>query len=116
MAKVKVTQSQLEMTSGNTKVVVVPVLDQDDNGIDITGVGAEFKVSKNPGSAALFTKAIADGIVLTTPDPGVLTITIAPADTQALAGTYYFELTITDPAGRISTIAFGSINIRRDVG
>lgn len=100
--------SNFEMFSGNTKPVRVDVLNQDGAAVDMTGASATLTVSAKPRSVALFTKA---GSVSGTPINRI-EFTIAPADTEALAGTYYFEVEVTDLSGRVSTVCVGYITIR----
>lgn len=115
MAVKKLIPAQLEMHSGNDKVIVVTVLDQDSATIDITGITADFSVSNDRASAPLFTQTVGSGIVLSDPSNGELTVTIEDTDSEPLVGNYYFELTITDVAGRVSTVLHGSLNVLRNV-
>jgi hypothetical protein len=53
-------------------------------------------------------------IVITTPASGIVTITLDPADTAALAGEFYHELELTQ-AGIVSTVLFGQVTIVKDL-
>lgn len=108
----KVSPTNFEMFSGNTKPVVVDVFDQDENSVNLTGGSASLVLSKTKNSAALVTKA---GVLAGSPNLNRVTFTLDPADTEALQGTYYYEVENTDVGGRISTVAFGSITIRSNV-
>lgn len=107
----KLAAQNFEMYSGNTKPVAFDVVDQNDATVDVTGATGEFAVAKTSKGPALFTKS---GSIPGSPINRV-EFTIAPADTDALAGTYYYEVKLTDLAGRVSTIAFGSLNIKRNL-
>jgi hypothetical protein len=65
--------------------------------------------------AAALTKTTAAGITLTTPTSGILNITIADTDTDALEpGRYYHEVKRTD-AGQETVLAIGVCVLKRGV-
>lgn len=111
----KLIDQNFEMHSGDTKDIEVSVLDELDAVVNITGATAVFILSNNPYSAAIITKSSGSGIVITDGVAGLLTITLDPADTAALAGAFYYEVELTDASSRVSTIVVGQINIRADV-
>lgn len=111
MPTTKLNPQNFEMFSGNTKPVAFDVIDHLDAPVDLTGASGNFALAKNSNGPALFTKA---GTLPGSPNNRI-EFTIAPADTDALAGTYYYECEVTDQAGRVSTIAFGSVNIKRNL-
>lgn len=96
-----------DMFSGNTKPVIFDVIDQSDNPVDLTGATGELAVARNSGTPALFTKS---GALPGSPNNRI-EFQIAPADTDALRGSLYYECKITDQAGRISTVAYGQITV-----
>jgi hypothetical protein len=104
-----------EMHSGDTKDIVVTVLDELDQKVDITGSTAVFILSKNEFSAAIVTKTTGGGIALTDPVHGELTVTLDTADTEPLIGEHYFEIELTDASLRVSTVVVGHIDIRPNV-
>ncbi len=107
--------TNFQMVSGDTKEIVVDVLDELDAVVPITGASAVFILSLTEFSAALVTKTVGSGIVITNGAGGILTVTLLPADTEALVGTHYFEIELTDTGGRVSTIVLGHIDIRKNV-
>lgn len=111
----KLIDQNFEMHSGDTKDILVSVLDELDAVVNITGATAVFILSNNPYSAAIVTKSSGSGIVITDGPAGILTVSLDPADTAALAGSFYYEVELTDASGRVSTIVVGQINIRADV-
>ena len=115
MALRRLLDQNFEMVSGDTKDIVVTVFDELDQVVPITGASAVFILSVNEFSAALVTKTTGAGIVITDPVQGVLTVTLSPADTEPLIGTHYYEIELTDIDGKVSTIAFGQIDIRKNV-
>ncbi len=104
-----------EMHSGDTKDIVVTVLDELDQVVNISGATAVFILSQNPYSPAVITKSSGSGIVITDGPAGILTITLDAADTESLQGSFYYEVELTDASSRVSTIVVGQINIRADV-
>ena len=103
------------MFSGNTRVLRVTVLDQDEVVVDITGATAEFIMAKRPGKSAVVTKTVGSGIVITDATNGLLEITLEPADTETLSGTFHHELEVTDLGGRKTTVLFGTVTVRLNV-
>lgn len=103
-----ITPQNFEMFSGNTKPVTIDVLDQDGNAVDLTGGSATLTVSPSSTSAQTFQQA---ATLPGTPN-NRLQFTIEPADTEALQGVHYWEAEFTDVSGRVSTVAFGAVNIK----
>ena len=104
-----------EMHSGDSKDIIVSVLDELDQVVPITGATAVFILSNNPYSAAIITKSSGSGIVITDGPGGILTVTLDATDTEGLAGSFYYEIELTDALLKVSTIVLGQINIRADV-
>ncbi len=111
----KLLDTNFEMVSGDSKDIVVTVLDEQDQVVPITGASVVFILSRTEFSAALVTKTTGAGIVITDDVGGVLTVSLVPADTEPLVGTHYFEIELTDVALRVSTIVVGRIDIRKNV-
>ena len=110
MTQTKVIASNFEMSSGDSKLLTITTLDQDDAVVDITGASISMVIAKRVNTTALVTKA---GTIINAVG-GVFTIDLLPADTDALSGVYYFEMQLTDASGRISTVVYGSLTIRQD--
>jgi|LWDU01.1.fsa_nt_gi hypothetical protein len=58
--------------------------------------------------------AVPGDIVITDTPNGIIEITVAPADTDALAGEYYHELQMAQ-GGNISTVLYGQATIVKDL-
>jgi hypothetical protein len=114
MALRKLLETNFEMVSGDTKDIVVSVLDENDAVVPITGATAVFALSKTDFSPILFTKTVGSGIVITDGPGGILTVTLVEADTESLIGQHYYEIELTDAAFKVSTIALGRITIRKN--
>lgn len=115
MPRTTIIATNFEMFSGNTRVLKVSVLDQDEAVVDITGASAEYIFAKRAGHNAIFSKTVGSGIVVTDAIAGLLEVTILPADTEALAGAYHHELEIQDASGRRTTVLFGTVTVRLNV-
>jgi len=116
-------QGSFSMHSGDDRVLEFTINNQTDAAPEnITGATMTFAISKPsagsstpaPAGAALVTKTVGAGIVLVTPASGRANVTLAPADTAALKGTYYYELQVV-LGGVTSTVAFGSVLIYNDL-
>ena len=107
--------TNFSMVSGDSKDIVVTVLDENDQVVPITGATIVFILSVNEFSAALVTKSTGAGIVITNGPRGVFTVTLDVADTEPLIGEHYFEAELTDAGGRVSTVVLGTIDIRKNV-
>lgn len=111
MPTTRLSPQNFEMFSGNTKPVKFDVIDHNDAIVDLTGATGSLAIAKRPDVEATITKA---GSV-----PGApinrIEFLLDPADTEPLVGTFYYECKVTDASGRVSTIAFGNIYIRRNL-
>ncbi len=114
MALRKLLETNFDMVSGDTKDLVVSVLDENDAVVPITGATATFVMSKTEFSPILFTYTVGSGIVITDGAGGILTVTIAAVDTEPLIGQHYYEIELVDASLKISTIALGRITIRKN--
>lgn len=110
----KLTPQNFEFFSGNDVEIFVPVVDQDDKVVDITGASIEWRLTKtNKNKTGLITKTTSGGgIVITNGLGGIFKIIIAKAEAEGLlGGEYYHEARITI-AGRNSTVLYGFPTIR----
>ena len=78
---------------------------------NITGWSIQFVVHGQGFATAIITKTVGNGITLTTPASGVLTITLAAADTASLIpGQYTFSIARTD-TGAAANLTEGNLNL-----
>jgi len=114
------TQNDVTLHSGDTLTLEVTVNDSSGSAVDLTAATFTWAMSKKsnsavaPRGAALLTKALASGVTLIDAATGRIDITLDPADTESLAGTYYHELQMTD-TGVVSTVLYGSVTIVKDL-
>jgi len=94
---------------GEDKQLQFTILDEAGAAVNITGWSINFAVATSPGAAALVSKSTASGIALTTPASGILTVTIADTDTDAIAsGRYVYALKRMDNNTE-TVLAFGDV-------
>lgn len=80
---------------------------------DLTGsTKVTWVVSATPGSTPLISKTLGSGTTLSDPTNGKFKITGAVADTEALGGLYYHEAKLKDSAGKISTVMYGTFELK----
>jgi len=87
--------------------------------IDITGF--TFKLAVDPevdpvdATNNLFELTVGDGITLTTPLSGLLTIDLTTLRADQTPEVYFYDLQWTDLSGAIRTVLFGQWEIVQDV-
>lgn len=107
-----------QMFAGDTKNLLFTISDGTDP-LDITDAEIRFQAAR--GTAAQFSatpalaKAVGSGITVTDRFAGQFTVSLEPADTQALRGPYYLEVEITDAAGNVSTVYTGEMTVLRNL-
>jgi hypothetical protein len=86
---------------------------------DITGWSFAFTVKSSLddaiGSAKFQKTTGGGGIALTTPLSGIVDVTLASANTSALAGNYYYDMQGTDGSGLAHTVRLARFIVRKDV-
>lgn len=102
----------------NDDIVLRVTITRSGSVLDITGCTAKFVARRASGGPILITKTTGDGIVLTTPGSGILTITILPSDTSSFTEDIILlaEVEITETDGRVTTVARGYLTVLKDVG
>ena len=108
------TAQNLTIWSGDYKTITVTINDEDGVAQDITDFTATYVIANHVGDTAIITKEVGDGIVLTTPGSGILTITIDAEDTATLSGIMYHELEITDTSSKAATAFVGALTIKAE--
>ncbi len=114
----------IEMFSGDTKRLNYTIKDSGGSAIDVTLAVFRWALSKlaksdtagepSPQGPAILSKTNGSGITLTAPTLGQIRVDLDPADTASLKGSFYHELEMV-LAGVTSTVAFGQIDVRKDL-
>lgn len=96
--------------SGDSLVLTFTVLKPDATPKDLTGATVVWGLANAQGKGLRLSKnaSITDAV------NGVCTVTLSPADTASLSGTFYHELEVTDAAANVSTVTYGSFVIEKD--
>jgi len=85
------------------------------SGYDLTGTTASFRVAAAAGNAHLFERTTNAGISYPDAVNGQISVTLATANTSALAGFYHWQLRITDVSGAETVAARGRFWVHRAV-
>lgn len=115
----KLLPQDFEMFSGDSKDLVITVVDENDVTFSLTSASIKFNASREPGSTVLINKGTdvsPGGITITNPAGGIFTVTLDPGDTKDLTEKFlYYEAEITDVLGNIATVTFGTITLKPDL-
>jgi len=106
--------TDFSMYSGDSKTLAITITDKSGSAVDLTGATVKYAIA---GSATATTKLVSKqtgGAGITTA-LNVATVTIDPADTEAIAGIFYQEIETTDINGYVSTSMVGTITIAAEV-
>lgn len=97
-------QVTINVVKGDDASLVFTIYDKGKNAIDLTGVTAvTFKASLSTDSDPAIDIDLTSGVAVTDAAAGEITVTLTDTLTTIDAGTYLFELQITDSGGNIST-------------
>ena len=111
----------LEITRGDTRTLDVTCFQPDGvTALDITGFDLWWTAKRttgDPDPGVMQKTTATGGIAVTGAASGLATVTIDPADTSALPGVtqLVWDLQARDPAGRIHTLASGTLTVLADV-
>jgi len=112
----------ISMQRGDTKKIVVQLLDENGAPLPTAQVSAMFFTVKNKrGDAdvsAIISKSLGSGIVITNTLTGMITVTISPSDTSSLTEGKRglpWDVQIIKVNGEVYTVLNGLLNIAADV-
>ena len=108
------------MKAGDTKRLYVTITDKTGNvPIDLTEATIKWSASRGTveqfSRTPIISKTMGNGIEDVALFDGQFLVTLAPADTQALNGSYYFEVEITDAFGNVATPIFDTFTVTKDL-
>lgn len=111
MTKIK---QDFTMWSGDHKDLTYTTTDGDSASVDLTGASVYWCLAPDAESGSLvrLTTDSGSGITLS---GCTFTVSLSPAHTSGLAGTYYYEAQVRDSETNIGTVAVGNIKINYDV-
>lgn len=106
------TNADLVVYQGDDFTGVVSVMDATDAPADLTGYTAKAQIRKNVADRE---PAIAVEITATVMLPNLVILSIPNAETQALNGTYVWDVQIVSAAGVITTLLYGKVKLFLEV-
>jgi hypothetical protein len=110
------TTQNLEMVSGDAVVLEITIIDSTtEEAVNLAGCTATFVVARANSRRLLLTKTTSDDISITDATAGRIDVSLNSDDTDSKAGSYSYELQITDSAGNRSTPLYGNLEIVRDL-
>ena len=115
-------QTDFSIHSGDSRELQFTIIDENGAAVVLTGATPiKWELARAapgddaaPMGAALVQKSLGSGVTITDDVTGKLTVVLAPANTEDLAGRHYFELEIT-VSSQVSTAAFGIVTILKDL-
>lgn len=97
--------SIIRMTNGDNLDIVYTIKDENDAVVDLTGGSIAWKALN--GATTAITKVGA----LTDASNGITTVTLDPADTTSLKGTYILDGEFTDSGSNVYSFEDGGLTI-----
>lgn len=85
----------------------IEILDDNDDPIDLTGLGVSFVLYS--GLSVVLTQTVGAGVTVTDALNGIAQVTLSPIDTAALVGAYSYEWAVTD-VGFVFLVSMGPID------
>ena len=106
------------MFQGDSKRVHFTLKRADGTPLDITGGDIRWQASKlkAPGvfsSTPVLQKTIGSGVEVLDSFQGLVTVTLSPADTNQISGSFYHELEVSDFDGDIATVYAGEFQVKK---
>jgi hypothetical protein len=99
------------MWKGDTKLIVVPVLDEEGAPVNLTGSSIKWKMTD--GIETLEKSTTGGGIEISTEETNEFTVKIDPADTEDFIGFLYdHEAEVTDENSDVITVLTGQIVLK----
>jgi hypothetical protein len=93
--------------AGDNAVLNYAITDESNNPLNLTGASLTYIIAAHDGAAAIITKTTADGgITVTNAAGGLLSVSLASADTTNLSGMLWQQLVMTDATLSTGTITF----------
>ena len=102
------------MRSGVDKVMPFSAVDNDGVAVTVTGGSATYEIATSRrATTSLVSKTSGAGEITLTDT--TVTVTLVPADTDSLDGSYYHELEVVDTTGAVLTGFTGTFIVEVDL-
>jgi hypothetical protein len=103
----------LSFYAGDSKNLIVTVLDENNSPITLTGSSIKWVlISQN---SIILSKTVSSGITITNAVQGQFKITLTTVDTKNLIGTYQHFVRVTTADGSSSIILTGTITVEESL-
>lgn len=103
--------ADVEMVQGDTLALDFAIVDGAGAAVDLAGATIRWQLARSVRATALIEKAIGSGVTVTDDAGGLFTVMLEPEDTQAITGSFYFEVELIDALGNVSTPCTGRISV-----
>ncbi len=117
MAQVRLIPQDFELYSGNHKTLHCTVLDEDGVAVALTGATIVWALSNHENSKSrLITYTSPTNVTIIAPLLGTFDVSIqGPATEGFKAGDYYHEARVTSAGASVTTIIFGTVDLKHNV-
>ena len=102
----------IEITAGDNRDIVYTIVDENDVVVNLTGGSIIWRALVSGTETVVITKSVGSGVALTDPTNGVATVSLEPADTTSLKGTYILDGQFTDSGSDVYTFEKGGLEIQ----
>ena len=99
---------------GDSKALIINVLDSTGTAIDITGYTFFFTVKADNTDADVSALISVTQTSLTDPTNGTTTISLSSTDTDIAIGLHFYDIQMKDGSGNITTLVSGIFEIKQD--
>lgn len=107
------------MKAGDTKRIVMTITTPEGQPIDLTDATIRWWASRGTveqfSRSPILQKSLGAGIEDVALIDGQFVVNLDPADTQALNGSYYYEVEIRDEFGNVSTPISDTFTVTKDL-
>lgn len=114
-----VTNSAFSLYPGESRELQIAVIDDDNGGIPLTGMGDDtitFELYREPAHTQILTKDSTSLDVTVIDDTnGIVQVVLIPDDTKYLVfgATYVYYLRVTNSSNRSGVVAKGTLNLEK---
>lgn len=105
----------LGVIRGDTKIYTLTYTDSDGEPLDLTGYTVWFTVKENVDDTDASAKIQKEITSHTDPTNGITTVTLDPADTDDLAGSYHYDIQLVDSDGNPMSTRKSTFTVWKDV-
>ncbi len=111
-----IVEDTFDWRSGDTLLLTYTITDDAEAAVDVSSGTFAYQLNDGrlPTDTAQISKSSGSGIAVSGASSNIVTITVAAADSAALAGIYWHELQVTDGSSQVKTIMWGHVTFKTD--